>query len=104
MEEIDYKEIAKRHLEIMNREFNLDQIETENRYSFKSQEERLVQEEITRKNQQEIMKIPYYFNFNNTLPPEDKINIITHYLIPGTNSKYYCNYIFRSYQINHLHR
>ena len=91
MENIDYNEIVKRHMEVMNSEFNLDQNDGD-RYthnnSFKHSNH-INETSNVAKEKSQVEEIPYFFNFNAIQAPENKLNIETHYVIPGTNSNIY---------------
>ncbi len=86
---MDYKEITKRHLEIMNSEYNLDQVGDREYSNLHLKENKMIvdTEDIKKDSSNTYaLKMPYFFNFNNVEAPEDKVNIETHYSIPGTNS------------------
>jgi hypothetical protein len=87
---MDYKEITKRHLEIMNSDFCHDPIKDIEYSSINTYiNNTTVDKESVVKDSSYTYspKIPYFFNFQNVEAPEDKFNIETHYLIPGSNSK-----------------
>ena len=91
MEKIDYNEIVKRHMEVMNSEFNMDQNNEDtyaNDNSFKHSHH--IEENVNvAKEKSKVDEVPYFFNFNTIPAPENKVNIETRYVIPGTNSNIY---------------
>ena len=90
MENIDYNEIVKRHLEVMNSEYNLDQYDakTYSHINTYRQADHIDETLNITKENSDGDKIPYFFNFNTIAAPENKVNIETHYVIPRTNSNY----------------
>jgi len=87
---MDYKEITKRHLEIMNSDYSHDPTNDLKYSSIHTYNDNMtVEKESVGKDSSYTYsaKIPYFFNFQNLEPPEDKLNIDTHYVIPGSNSK-----------------